>query len=434
MTNANNMLENTLDVYFHSEKVGVLTRQGNRLRFQYTAAYLAEPQANALSHELPLIPEEHGFSETEAFFSNLLPEGPLRQQIARHLKISDKNTFELLRALGGECAGAVSLYRSGKTPKNTSENKYLECTREILDTLETRPFLVGMNEVRMSGAGAQNKLMVAFPQGKIAVPLENTPSTHILKPPIQHVPDSVENEFFCMRLAKAIGLDVANAYIWAFENRKYYLTQRYDRIFLDEEGKGSVSRLHQEDFCQALGYPPERKYENEGGPTLVDCFGLLDDYIRKGQMPGNAKIKFLQAVIFNYLIGNGDAHSKNFSILYQGQGANFAPLYDLLSSCIYGDATKQKMAMKISGEYQFRRVTMKHFEQLAEAVSMRPEFVRNHVWRIVRDIQPKAVKLATELNASKETHAATYDKIINVIERHIRYLLLSEQLEIPPEK
>jgi len=172
------------------------------------------------------------------------------------------------------------------------------------------------------------------------LPAPGQPTTHIFKPPIARFAATTENEAFVMRLAAAIGLDVAPVEPQVVRDRTFLLVERYDRAFGED---GTVRRIHQEDFCQALGVPPETKYASEGGPTFKDCFELLR---RVAARPAVDVLKLLDAVIFNAIAGNADAHGKNFSILYGDEGTRLAPLYDLLATAAYPDLS-QKFAMKI---------------------------------------------------------------------------------------
>ena len=331
--------------------------------------------------------------------------------------MSEKNTFALLKKIGGECAGAVSVYPQGSSPKADDEPTYLVLedneADDVLTYLDTRPLLAGEEDVRISGAGAQDKLMIAFVDGKIAVPTGNTPSTHIIKPPIKDLEETVHNEFFCMKLADAVGLRVPKVEILWLEEKPYYLVERYDR---KRDENGTIKRLHQEDFCQAMRISPEIKYENEGGPSLEQCFTLLDERIGSGSMSGRNMLSFFHGVVFNFLIGNGDAHGKNFSILYEeGAAESLSPFYDLMCTVIYSNAYKARMAMKLGGKYKFKDVTARHWEKLGDALGFRADFVRRQVLIMNGRIVEAATRLSSELNEKPETASPIYEKIIAVI-------------------
>jgi serine/threonine-protein kinase HipA len=174
-----------------------------------------------------------------------------------------------------------------------------------------------------------------------------------------------------------------------------------------------------------LNIPPEIKYENEGGPNLEDCFSVLDMRIKQGQMAGINKLKLLQLVIFNFLIGNGDAHAKNFSILYLGQFCELAPCYDLLSTVIYSENPKVKMAMKLGREYQFNMIRKKHWQRLAQQINFREDFVLKQIHLMGGKILDEAIILTKALNQSKDTQSPIYEKICNIIEKNILNLKIS---------
>lgn len=406
-----------LDVYLHGRLVGRLHSDNATLSFNYDLKYLDNQNASKLSASFPLGDTVFDHQATSAFFSGLLPEGGVRTQLAKYLSISEKNTFALLKKIGGECAGAVSVYPQGSSPKADDEPTYLVLedneADDILTSLDTRPLLAGEEDVRISGAGAQDKLMIAFVDGKIAVPTGNTPSTHIIKPPIKNLEETVHNEFFCMKLADAVGLRVPKVEILWLEEKPYYLVERYDR---KRDESGTIKRLHQEDFCQAMRISPEIKYENEGGLSLEQCFALLDERIGSGSMSGSNMLSLFHGVVFNFLIGNGDAHGKNFSILYEeGAAESLSPFYDLMCTVIYSNAYKAKMAMKLGGKYKFKDVTARHWEKLGDALGFRTDFVRRQVLIMNDRIVEAATRLSGELNEKPETASSIYEKIIAVI-------------------
>lgn len=407
-----------LDVYLGPRFVGKLTSEKATLGFRYDETYLKSIGPLKLSASLPLQAEPFGHAVTAPYFSGLLPDEDVRRRVARFLRVSEKNTFALLREIGGECAGAVSVYPEGETPHSRSKPSYLTLDEdeadEVLTSLDKRPLLVGEDDIRISGAGAQDKLMVAFVKGKLAIPKQNTPSTHIIKPPIRDLEDSVFNEFFCMRLAEAVGLPVPHTAIYRVKGKPYYLVERYDR---KREKNGTILRLHQEDFCQALQLPPEMKYENEGGPDIPQCFALLDGRIALGVMAGANKFTLLRGIIFNFLIGNGDAHGKNFSLLYRGEVEELAPFYDLLNTIVYGNAFKTKMAMKVSGRYKFNDVRMRHWVALGKELGFRGDFVERQVHLLGNDVARGAGELMVELNRNPETASPIYTKILGSIAR-----------------
>ena len=358
----------TLNVYHDRELVGQLIQDdGGRINFSYHESWLGRPEPIPLSRSLPLREEPFAQKECRGFFGGILPEEHNRKVIARILGISDKNDFAMLEQIGGECAGAISfLPEDEEIPDD--DDRYLELTEnelaKILRELPRRPLMAGEDGIRLSLAGAQDKIAVRRDDEKISIPRGSAPSSHVLKPAIETYEGIVFNEAFCMALARACDLNTAPATIGTVEDIDYILVERYDRV-RDEEG--NIRRLHQEDFCQALGIPSEVKYQSEGGPSLADCFTLIRE---ASSTPATDLIALLDAVLFNLLIGNHDAHAKNFSLLYMpDQSIHLAPLYDLVCTVYYQELT-DKMAMKIGGEAKSALIHPRNIERFAAAAGL----------------------------------------------------------------
>jgi serine/threonine-protein kinase HipA len=346
--------------------------------FEYAAAWLENATAMPLSHSLPLRRERFSRKECSGFFGGLLPEQAVREIVAKNLGISAKNDFAMLEQIGGECAGAVTFMRAGEPlPERTDSYRDLSDDElvEMLKTLPRRPLLAGEKDVRLSLAGAQDKVAVKVSGAMISVPLGGAPSTHILKPSHDRFPGLVFNESVCLRLASVVGLSAARAEARNIQGIDYILVERYDRKLV-EKPEPHYERLHQEDFCQALGIVSEQKYQAEGGPSLKNCFDLLRSV---SSAPVIDLQGLLDAVIFNYLIGNNDAHAKNFSLIYPAIGeARLAPLYDVVCTVYYKELSP-RMAMKIGGEYLADKLTPQHFEKLAEEAGLAKPLVKQRV-------------------------------------------------------
>jgi serine/threonine-protein kinase HipA len=375
----------TLDVYLHRELVGHLIQDdGGQMVFDYAESWLQRTGATPLSHSLPLRRERFTRKECRGYFAGVLPEESKREIIARNLGISERNDYAMLERIGGECAGAVTFIPAGESLP-ALDDRYRALTSHelagILRELPRRPLLAGEIGIRLSLAGAQDKIAVRVEGDAISLPLGGAPSTHILKPAGERFAGVVFNEAFCMRLAAATGLPAAKAEIRRVEDVEYLLVERYDRMHRQSpEGATLLERLHQEDFCQALGIVSENKYQKEGGPSLKQCFALLREV---SSAPVLDLARLLDTVVFNFLVGNNDAHGKNFSLLYRGVGAasletRLAPLYDVVSTRYYPELTRE-LAMKIGGEYSSDRVSKANFEQLAEDAGLAKPLVRRRV-------------------------------------------------------
>ncbi len=400
----------SLNVYLHQRLAGLLSQEKGQLSFQYDPAYLKSSDAQAVSHSMPLVEKSFDHQTTSVFFENLLPPDDVRKRLGKILHISRHNIFAFLKAIGGDCAGAIALYPPDSAP-DTTDTECLHALSDdaaagILLNLPRRPLNLGALEgFRISGSGAQDKLIARVLDGKIFLPLYGTPSTHIIKPGMAAYPESVFNEFFCMKLAQSLRLSTANCSILNISGKAYYCTERYDRYWLN----GKVYRLHQEDFCQLFAVDPENKYENEGGPGLAKCFAM----IRKLRLGAAGQLEFIRRVIFNYLIGNGDAHAKNFAVLYHGRKAELAPLYDLLSTAVYPSLARE-FAMSIGGNLAFDKVTRKSFVRLAQDCAIRPQLLLDELDKLSETVPVQARQLAEETNASFP--ANIYGKIIDGID------------------
>jgi serine/threonine-protein kinase HipA len=390
--------------------------------FAYDAVWLADPKAPALSFSLPKQAEPFKRSAVQAFFGGILPEEGQRTAIARALGVSADNEFRLLEYLGGEVAGALTLLPEGETPASPTDAapKLLDddALVQLLDHLPLRPMLAGEDGLRLSLAGAQSKLPVLVIDGQIALPAPGQPTSHILKPPISRFEGTTENEYFCMSLASAIGLDVAAVEMRVVAERSFLLVTRYDRAV---SAGGSVTRLHQEDFAQALGIPSHRKYASEGGPIFPDCFALLR---RAATRPAREILKLLDAAIFNLIIGNADAHAKNFSLLHSagngGGSITLAPLYDLLSTIMYPNL-HVKLAMKIGGKAILEDIGPRHWERFAADAGLGAPFVRTRIGQLCN-----AVISATDGEFAKALPSATDFSVVKSLVRE-RAVVLNDK-------
>jgi len=354
------------------------------LLFTYDHAWLDSPDAIPLSRSLPLQEETFRGKHARSFFAGILPEEGPRVQVAAILGISDSNDFAMLERIGGECAGAVSLLPEDAKPPEPGDTAQREPTEQelhdIIEELPRRPLMAGTEGLRLSLAGAQDKLPLIFDGGRFALPLGNTPTTHILKPEPERFPGLAANEVYCMALARELGLNVPDTQHIQIGGHPCILVERYDR-FQDEQGRRQ--RLHQEDFCQALGYPPEKKYQAEGGPLLRDCISLLRDW---STTPVLDIRDFIDALIFNVVIGNADAHGKNFSMLYAGRTRRLTPFYDLVCTLAWDELSKT-MSMKIGKSKHINAVTTGHWKKMADESSLGWPMIQDRMRRLATAIR-----------------------------------------------
>jgi serine/threonine-protein kinase HipA len=347
-------MANALAIWLYGIRVAVVEQERDRLRLHYTSEALERYALGVplLSLSLPLTPRRYPHGVVRAFLDGLLPEGEPRRAVAADFDLRAGDTYGLIRALGRDCAGALVIQPDDEPPPPRPTTKTAEPLTEaaigdLVANLRSAPLGVDAR-VRMSLAGVHEKLLLTrMPDGSWGRPVAGTPSTHILKPQIAEYPNTVENEAFCMRLAGHLGLPVSAVETTTVSGRRVIIVERYDR---DVHADGTVERIHQEDFCQATAIPPEKKYEEDGGPTLRRIAGIL-----QGVAGPDSSETLLRAVTVNVLIGNGDAHGKNFSLLHDASGSlRLAPLYDLLSTLVYGD---DRLAMYINDVRRTNRVT-----------------------------------------------------------------------------
>lgn len=385
-----------LNVWWEGRVVGQLTQnQYGELGFVYSLEWLGEPDAPPLSASLPKRSEPFSRRECRPFFGGLLPEESQRDAAAQALGISRGNDFALLDRLGGDVAGALQLLPPGEQPARPDQDQRPIPLDEAgliraLDALPVRPLLAGVEGLRLSLAGAQSKVPVVLVDGAVALPAPGQPTTHILKPPIARAPSTTENEALVMRLAAVVGLDVAAGEPRVVRDRPFLLVERYDRF---RGADGLVRRIHQEDFCQALGVPTETKYASEGGPTFKDCFALLRGVAVR---PVVDVLKLLDAVIFNLIAGNSDAHGKNFSILYDRDGPRLAPLYDLLATVAYPELSP-KLAMRIGKRATLGEMDGKGWSAFAADAGVGLPLIRRRVSEISETVISRAHNVTDEV-------------------------------------
>ena len=414
-----------LVVYLNGVRVGLLS-DAEEPAFAYDPDWLATGPGYPLSRQLPLQGEPFSGRAVRAFFSGLLPEAEPRDRIASILGVSAGNDFAILERIGGDCAGAVSLLPEDfPLPASRTGNlRWLDeaALASIVERLPQQPLMAGEEGLRLSLAGAQIKLPVVLAEDgaatevRISLPLDGTPSTHILKPEPARFPGLVANEAWCMALAREVGLKVAECRQRIIGSTPCLIVKRYDRAV---SADGRVERLHQEDFCQALGFPATRKYQQEGGPSLKDCFGLIRDW---SSVPVIDIRDFLDGVIFAALTGNADAHGKNFSLLYSGKERRLAPLYDQVCTLAWPELSKH-LSMKIGTAGTLAEVSPEHFQQLAATARLSWPMVRERL----ADMAQRVAEACRRFQRSPEGSAKAEGPGVVVLERAERMMRLARK-------
>ncbi|WP_180897407.1 type II toxin-antitoxin system HipA family toxin [Martelella soudanensis] len=332
-------------IYYETFPVGALSFT-DAWRLDYDPSWEARHSAFPVSLTMPLRSGTIGPERLLPWLANLLPETHLAE-IGQRLKVSPQDIVGLLSHIGRDTAGALSIGEPRKAGIHLQPVPNEAALERILNELPARPFLVGERGVSMSLAGVQEKLPVFVDAaGRFSIPVDGTPSTHIIKPDTERLAGSVENEAFCLSLARACGLDAAEASIGQAGGRRYLLVKRYDRF---EDAEGKVRRLHQEDLCQLSGGFPSQKYERSvagGGISLQMLFNAVGRLVSPAE-----RIALLDAVIFNVLICNSDSHAKDYSVLIGAGGtAKMAPLYDLMCATVYPQVD-QSLPQSIAGKF-----------------------------------------------------------------------------------
>jgi serine/threonine-protein kinase HipA len=405
-------------VYLNRAAVGTLTQDsGGLLGFRYSPEWLQRPGAIPLSRSLPLRAEPFRGKHARPFFAGLLPDEGPREQLAAVLGVSARNDFALLERIGGECAGAVSLLPEGMPVPAASEQRWRQldelALQEVIAELPRRPLLAGREGVRLSLAGAQGKLPVTVEGSTVLLPLGAAASTHIIKPEPDRFPGLVAVETLCMTLARAVGLAVPAVSRRSIGGKPCLVVQRYDRTVGPD---GTVQRVHQEDFCQAMGFPPERKYQQEGGPRLHDCIAMLRDW---STAPVLDIRDFLNAVIFSMLIGNADAHGKNYSLLYHQGQRRLAPCYDLVCTLAWPDLSSTP-AMMIGQGDSLDTLAPVHWQEMSQQTRLGWPMVRERIAGLCRAVQTELPTAALRRATGDD---AMVGRVVAIIERRAAALL-----------
>jgi len=332
------------------------------------------------------------------------------------LHVSESSTLKLLQELGGECAGMISILPENKNCSVQKSYAFNNENYELLDdetlygfikNINVRPLLKAKKELRLSLAGAQEKLPLVYFDKKYYLPKSDAPSTHIVKPSGDGELSTLSiNEFVCMKLAQSCGLNVPNVELKTINNTTFLLEERYDRIV----NKKSIKRLHQEDFCQALGIMSDRKYQNDNGPDIAKIYSLIQ---KECTIPLLDTKEFLKYVIFNFIIGNCDAHGKNYSLLYEKGSSKLSPIYDAICTLVYPSLTK-KMSMKIGKHYEILKVTKQDFVELATCINLKSSIVLKMLDETITNITNGFDKIRNEKSL------APYQDFLDKLENHIK--------------
>jgi serine/threonine-protein kinase HipA len=397
-------------VFVNGRRVGKLRKEtSGSIDFQYDGSWLEWEHTFPISLSLPLREDRYVGSSVIAVFDNLLPDSnPIRRRLAERVRAEGDDAYSLLTAIGRDCVGALQFLPGDEEPeaigKPQGEIVSDERVAAILADLVRTPLGVSAEdeEFRISIAGAQEKTALLYWKDHWCIPHGSTPTTHILKPqtgPLKSGIDlskSVENEHFCMELARGLGLPTAKTTMVDFEDQRVLVVERFDRKWTRDK---RLLRLPQEDCCQALSIPPTRKYQTDGGPGIEQVLELL----KASDSPAEDQRLFVRAQLVFWLLGATDGHAKNFSLfIHPGGGFRLTPLYDVMSAQPTLDAhqiprKKMRLAMSVGGNrhYLIDTVMPRHFVESAEKVGVPGSVVREQLKELA-DLAPLAIEGVTK--------------------------------------
>ena len=411
-----------LDVYIGASRVGQLTRSPSGvISFRYDSSWLTSDLAFPISLSMPLSDRVWSGEGTTGYFDGLLPDDQaIREKLATRQRAESAGAFDLLAAIGRDCVGALRFLPEDSDPPDSAQMPYRSVDDvEIASRLASlQKYPLGLNLVeddfRISIAGVQEKTAFLWIDNQWQLPLGSTPTSHIFKPAIQDSPtdadfsDTPWNEFLCLKICEAFGLEVASAKVQLYGSKPVIVVERFDRIWRD----GVLYRLPQEDLCQALGFSPMRKYQSDGGPGIVDIMKFLDGAIA----PFEDRLNFMKTQVVFWLLAAIDGHAKNFSIFITPGGYRLTPLYDVMSSSPYPQfpVQKTKMAMAIGGKgyYRLNQIQLRHFFQSAQKVGLQEQDMERIFSDLITEMDhaiSKTATIASEVGVPESTSSPIFD-------------------------
>lgn len=382
-----------LVVLLNGEVAGRVWQQSTgMLGFEYDRGWQEREDGYPLSLSLPLAQARHEDRGIRAYLEGLLPDNfEVLRQWGRQFHVSPNNPFALLAHVGEDCAGAVQLVapeRAGALRRSPGTAVQWLTETEI----EERLFRLSRNQAAwrepgdagyFSLAGAQPKIALLWNGEKWGIPSGRTPTTHILKPPVLDLNGFVENEHVCLHLARVLGLPAAGSEVRRFGDQVAIVVERHDRLVT----AGGIRRIHQEDFCQALGVSPRIKYEQEGGPGIAPIIEVLRTHSDRAE---EDEATLVDALALNWAIAGTDAHAKNYSLLIaEASQVRLAPLYDVVSALPYPrefPPRKIRLAMRVGGEYTIWKIGRRHWERFAAEVRLDGDSVVQRVRDLVTEV------------------------------------------------
>lgn len=410
------MIHYKVDIEKNGKFVNVGEISGNNFAnacFSYSETYLNSESAVPISISMPLSTSKFTPDKTRNYFSGLLPEGFLKESIAQNMHIDANDYLSILLLLGQECLGAIIVYKDEHV-KSMAEYTLVN-NQQIAELAQegTSKSISMVQEAHLSLTGASGKVGLYFDEqnNNWYLPKFTAPSTHIVKQSHVRLKHIVTNELLCTKTANKLGIETSEAFVIGEDNKDenvLFATKRYDRKLSKDKicGLYKPYRLHQEDFAQALGINNQNKYESGSNSYFKQMVDLINSY---SSDPLRDTEKLWKITIFNLLIGNTDAHIKNFSLLYNSNLSNLqlAPAYDLVSTVLYNEST-HNMAFSIGGERHLDNITLDSLISEAKHTNINPAIVKrwfndirfsftDALYESAGEIGPTAVDIANKI-------------------------------------
>lgn len=409
-----------LDVYLYGTHAATITRRHKSPYLEYLPEYVSLPDPAPISVLLPVTPGRHDPQRVDVFLENLLPDrADVRRKWASDAKLSSEDAFELLTVYGADVQGALQFYPVGTKPSRESRLRPLEAEeigerirqirRDSSDWLER-----GNAESAFSLGGQQGKFALALTNGAWFEPSGEHPSTHIIKPGVENLPGSDITEHIIMKLACALGISVAETAIEHFDGEHALVVKRYDRT---RSANKHIVRLHQEDLAQATGVRSVQKYEADGGPGYNDIFSVFETHMTLNEAR-EAKMRFVECMIFSFLVGHNDGHAKNYSILHLAHGVTrLAPFYDMNSvfpflgehivrARQYQAFNQIGMPFTVHGARLIGDFQERHFQALALEAGLPRNFAQEYMRIFAKKCMPALNHIIDELPIALRNYTA----------------------------
>jgi serine/threonine-protein kinase HipA len=385
-----------MNLFYERHRIGEILETGEAEPvFRYDADWCGLEGAFPISTTLPLRREPYAWPSIAPWLLNLLPEDEETLRLmARNVNVPHTDILGLLERVGRDTSGAVSFSERGTAETHVKPIAHEAELERVIEELPRKPFLAGEDGVSMSLAGVQTKLTVRMlADGGLAIPIAGSASSHILKPDSRRLFGSVQNEALCLTLARRSGLRAPKVVTGRAGARSYLLVERYDR----EDHEGLLRRIHQEDFCQALGLPPSAKYEHAQARGAKASFSKMADRLRElGAAADLARL--WDAMVFNLLCCNTDAHAKNYSVLISAAGVELAPIYDVMCAKAW-DGITSNLALDIAHKRNGDHIEGRHWRREAEACGMRADAALSRVIALANKVLEALPKARSEVEA-----------------------------------